>query len=455
MFRKAFLVIVGFVIAAGYCFAGKHHIKGRVLDKHTSEPLAGTIAMLVNDKSSFIANDNGQFGFYCSDALLQDTLAFIHFGYGTVKLPVKQFSKKRKNIYLPTSAIELNEVVVKEEKLETIIRKAVEEFSRNYRKEPYSGQAYYQQMIKSDNKWNGYLDAIGYYYFDPVDKQIFSPFPVFVPKYLRETREKFVSTGSNSAKNRELGIKMNKWGISLFADFKEFYQYVKRAHPLTITNVKRYKFSLDSVQIEDNYKVYAVSFQSLKKIKIWGRHIFLIGSMLVDGKDYSLIRLEGRLRETKFKANNGNFRICYTKIKDKLYWSEIRETLMDVKGQSSECQIECLLKSKMISSKVPPQLFNKGNRIHSLSYLQPEYSEELCKDYPITDKLVLGILNKIADGGTIEEEFRKGSEVELYYPTSSVGEQFLNENRILGRKYIKMLDAEFSNLNMIEEIEGK
>ncbi|MDB5281861.1 MAG: hypothetical protein JWO06_936 [Bacteroidota bacterium] len=66
-------------------------IKGKVVDRESSEALGGAIIRLKHSDRTYVTNDEGFFAIDCQN-LKSDTVSFSYIGYQTATMPVSQFT---------------------------------------------------------------------------------------------------------------------------------------------------------------------------------------------------------------------------------------------------------------------------------------------------------------------------------------------------------------------------
>lgn len=88
-------------------------LKGLVVDKETSQPLAYTCVGILNKPLGTVADTTGQFSFEINTENLADTLQISIVGYSTIRVSVKDFmSGNQKTFNLIKKPVQLAEVTI-------------------------------------------------------------------------------------------------------------------------------------------------------------------------------------------------------------------------------------------------------------------------------------------------------------------------------------------------------
>ena len=124
----------------------KRLISGTVLNASTKEPLPYATVALKKQMIGIVTNEEGRFDLYIPDDAQEDTLLISYFGFKHGLIALNSI-RSPLEIKLQSSAVELQEVVVRPSPPEHYIRLAMRYVSRNYPKTPFQTEAYYREKI--------------------------------------------------------------------------------------------------------------------------------------------------------------------------------------------------------------------------------------------------------------------------------------------------------------------
>ena len=126
-------------------------LTGKVLDKNSRKPVAYAHVGIPEKGIGTITGHNGGFEFKVPERYANSTLIVSFMGYKTYKKPIKNF-KNGSTIFIEQSASDLVEVVVMgENAIEDIIRKAVKNIPINYPSHPTTVLGFYRESLTDDS----------------------------------------------------------------------------------------------------------------------------------------------------------------------------------------------------------------------------------------------------------------------------------------------------------------
>ncbi len=126
-------------------------LTGKVLDKNSHRPVGYAHVGIPEKGIGTISGHDGRFEFKVPERYANSSLIVSFMGYKTYKKPIKDF-KSGATIYIEQSASDLIEVVVMgENAIEDIIRKAVKNIPANYPTHPTTVLGFYRESLTDDS----------------------------------------------------------------------------------------------------------------------------------------------------------------------------------------------------------------------------------------------------------------------------------------------------------------
>ena len=126
-------------------------IKGVLLDSETKDPLPYANIVVQRVNRGAITNEVGSFSMDTTGLLESDSISFLYIGYETRHLPLTEF-KKMGVVYLEEDIQNLNKVFVfgTPPDPKDIVKKVIENKSKNYKKSTSLSQTFYRVRSTSD-----------------------------------------------------------------------------------------------------------------------------------------------------------------------------------------------------------------------------------------------------------------------------------------------------------------
>ncbi|SRR5258706_6264291 len=136
-------------------------ITGKVVDRHTKEPLPYASISIANKPIGLITNDQGEFDFHIPSDLRNDIMAVNMLGYKTFEAPVwSLISPNAIVIEMQAAAVLLKEVVITDSlKAGEILRLALLKVESNYPMEPFQIEGFYRDLKKLGGTYISLLEA--------------------------------------------------------------------------------------------------------------------------------------------------------------------------------------------------------------------------------------------------------------------------------------------------------
>lgn len=137
-------------------------LKGKIVDKTTSEPLAFATISIAGTRKGVVSNFLGVFEFALKNAKQHDTLQVSMLGYATYLVPIRSVANPAELIInLEEKVILLQEVVVNDKELspKEIVEKVIENIPNNYPTTPYLLKGFTRAHKKECDKYVSLFEA--------------------------------------------------------------------------------------------------------------------------------------------------------------------------------------------------------------------------------------------------------------------------------------------------------
>ncbi|WP_299326393.1 hypothetical protein [uncultured Maribacter sp.] len=239
----------------------QHSISAIILDSAENSPLE--FVGVYNSKDHTMTNADGRFQFSSS----LDSVTIYRPGYETIKA---SFSHLKDTIFLEKSILELDEVVVTNQK--SILQEVYELLNINYSNEPFKEKF----MLRAISKYNGEMHRI-----EDITGKL-SIKNMFTDDTIKESKKDFIVELTNM---RKLGLKNDEKNAYLvFPSLKDFYNQLT-----------------EITQNESLYDITEKKFNNGKNIKIEfikeSDSVEIKGYYIINGSDFAV-------QEYKFEKNS-------------------------------------------------------------------------------------------------------------------------------------------------------
>lgn len=167
MQAKAYIFLF-FSVVSQFTFAQeKINIQAVILDgSNKTEVLPFTNVIIENTSIGTISNEEGVFELTVSKKYLNANVVISFVGYKNKLIPVSDFKKKKKKIYLEPVSEALSEVVIKtRNKYQEYVGEAIQNANKNYANYPVYLDAYYRELTQIDASYTKYTDADARLYY--------------------------------------------------------------------------------------------------------------------------------------------------------------------------------------------------------------------------------------------------------------------------------------------------
>jgi hypothetical protein len=275
-------------------------LSGRIISKEDSAPIPfATIS--VNNSTSSISNTEGYFKINIPITFINDSLFISHVSYLPLKISISQFNNSS-NITLQSKIISLNEVSVTAISLKDIISNVLKNISKNYPVSSTSNITHLFYEVKMDSSFLTYFDGV---------------LNLMIPDY----------------SNQSSYVKSSLLYKNIFIDKRTDIPYYYGETPFSIIdkiylrelpflkNFKQYKYKILETLIDNNEKIYKISFSPIKPNKSFT----YAGVMFVNGGNFAIESIDFDLVDNS-KNKSTSFYLFDKLVKGTKYISYFKNT---------------------------------------------------------------------------------------------------------------------------------
>lgn len=277
----------------------KQLISGTVLSASTKEPLSYATVALKKRMIGIITNEEGRFDLYIPEDTQDDTLVISYFGFKHALVALNSIHSSLE-IKLQSSAVELQEVVVRPSPPEHYIRMAMRQVNENYPKTPFQTEAYYREKILENKNLIRCDEGIFKSYYPNFLDSVKSQHQLMLLRSAENTQEvAFMSKErkKKEEKNKKKGKTEDKDDLMIdlgesFGGPQDILSGVnlnkEPENYLDTNSLKRYKYSFAKSTSYNNNELMVIDFSSKGKVE----HVRESGKIYIDLKSYAIVKLE-------------------------------------------------------------------------------------------------------------------------------------------------------------------
>ncbi len=135
-------------------------LSGIVKDQKTKQILPYASLGIRSKHMGTISNQDGEFSLSLSAENLNDTLVFSFVGYQNTQIKVADLQKNEIEIFLTKDFISLQEVIIRNNDPEALIKAAVHRINENYPQQASNLTSFYRESVLKNNKYMIYLESV-------------------------------------------------------------------------------------------------------------------------------------------------------------------------------------------------------------------------------------------------------------------------------------------------------
>ena len=133
---------------------------GRVLDKNTLSPLVFASIQLEKSNVGVVTNSDGDFIIKVPSDKTDQKLAITHLGYKNAEVDLSQLNKSMNIIYMEAAIFPIEEIKIRPNNAEDLLRAAIRNKSLNYSNDPVMMTSFYRETIKQNKNYVAVAEAV-------------------------------------------------------------------------------------------------------------------------------------------------------------------------------------------------------------------------------------------------------------------------------------------------------
>lgn len=242
---------------------------GRLIDNKTQERIAYASIFVQGQNVSTISNDRGEFIIKVPNNSDAKNLVISHLGYKNLIVPLTELNHRTNSLYMEPTSIALSQVYITPGPVDQIIRKVIENESKNYSSVPNQMKGFYRESIQKRHSYVSLAEAVVNIYKSPYKGLSGDQVRVLIGRM-----------GSNVKKMDTLLFKLQGGpATALLLDIIK--------HPYVLLSpemINQYNFTLENEVKIGNRVFYVIGFNPISKV---GTPLYS-GTFYVDVKSYAL-----------------------------------------------------------------------------------------------------------------------------------------------------------------------
>jgi len=219
-------------------------ITGKIVDRNSGKSLPYSSVSILHKSIGVISNQNGVFVFKIPAKYKHDTVVISHLGYFLSEIPVSQI-KEFKSYRLVEHSVSLPEILIRNTSATALVRNAILKIPANYYNGPYIMRSFYREIVKRDNKYMSYTEAILDIYKRPMRPTLFHD-------EVRMVRERKYS----DIRSQDTVMFKLKGGIEAVLNL----DIIRNPLEFLELNNSEYQYSLSNMEFVDGKLAYVIRF---------------------------------------------------------------------------------------------------------------------------------------------------------------------------------------------------
>lgn len=305
-------------------------VSGRVVDKQSGEPLAFASVAIQGAFLGTICNELGYFSLRIPTKYSNDTLLFSYVGYYTSKLVIEEQSIASVNVELEPGIVSIQEIVVRKNNPEIILKKALKNIDANYETQAFNYEAFYREGIVSNNEYVLYTEAL----LEGYKPKLYGSFGSDQVQMVKSRQFSNVNNKDTVAVKVSSGLK-SCFRLDVVNSLPDFLQE---------EGFELYNYTLVDILVWQKSLVYKIDFSQKNHVS----EPLPEGSVFISFDDYAIVGVDFNYSQKKIKNNStyvvrksravkvqpkgSDYYVRYMKYGDKYYLSHVRGKLfMNVK----------------------------------------------------------------------------------------------------------------------------
>jgi hypothetical protein len=314
-------------------------IAGKIVDSETNKPIMYASIFLSNSNIGTVANAAGEFLLKVPKAKNGEKIGFSHLGYKTALIDQATLNKTENTVSLTPELVSLQEIIVRIEDPENLIRIAINNIRKNYSKKASRITGFYRETIQQNKKYVAVAEAVLEAYKAPYDNI-----------FLDDKVKILIGRKSQDVKKMDtIVVKLQGGPITPF--------YLDLAkNPENLVNedfFKNYDLKLSGQISLDNERCYVIEFTQRGDVKLplyKGKFYLEVESLAIVAAEYSLSEIGLEYASNTFvKKKPLTMRIDITGADYYIKYTKTDE-LWNLNYVRSELRFKCKWKKRFFSS---------------------------------------------------------------------------------------------------------
>ncbi len=224
-------------------------VTGKIVDRNTGRPLPYTSVSILHKSIGVISNQDGVFVFKIPAKYKHDTMVISHLGYFLNEILISEI-KDYNSYKMDERPVSLPEILIRNTSASELVRKAILKIPDNYFNGPYIMRSFYREIVKRDNKYMSYTEAILDIYKRPMRPTLFHD----EVKVVREKKY-------NDIRSRDTVMFKLKGGIEAVLNLDIIRDPLK----FILLNNNKYHYDLINMEFVDGKLAYVIRFTPIDK----------------------------------------------------------------------------------------------------------------------------------------------------------------------------------------------
>lgn len=252
-------------------------ISGKILDSESKKPIMYVSVYITNTNIGTVANGAGEFMIKIPVSKKVEKIGFSHLGYKTLMLDQTSMKPLDNDILLTPELVSLQEIIVRIEEPENLIKLAINNLSKNFNKKASMITGFYRETIQQNRKYVSVAEAVLEAYKSPYDNM-----------FANDKVKILIGRKSQDVKKMDtIVVKLQGGPIT------PFYLDIAK-NPENIVNedfFNNYELKLAGQISLDNERCYVVEFEQRKGVELplyKGKFYLEVESLAIVAAEYSL-----------------------------------------------------------------------------------------------------------------------------------------------------------------------
>lgn len=270
-------------------YVSYRNIAGKITDQTGRTGLPYASIGIRGKHIGSITNLDGDFSLTITNKYSNDTLVVSYVGYKNTEIPISDISNENLIIKLKEDFISLQEVVIRNNDPNSIVRAAVKKIHYNYPQKTTNLTSFYRESVLKNNKYMVYVESVLDIYKNPYNEsKVSDRVKVFKSRKLYDVSR--LDTISFRLKGGINGCLQ----MDIIKNRPEF---------LDPEFMENYKYYLTDISTYNNKAVYVIEFKPLPNLI----HPLLEGKMIIETNSLAIVSAEFKFHSSRLSELTHRF----------------------------------------------------------------------------------------------------------------------------------------------------